>query len=214
MSKVISSVDCSIILLGSLLLEKINEPCVIKQLLFFFFLITFENEGLCSFNLLYTCLIKHFTRDTNPQNGFVTWSLHSSSAFHSNKRSISQSSQNFLTILPKKKRRKKETKIALFHFLRAHYESMVDGGGNGNLLQYSCWENPMDRGAWQAIVHGVASSQTWLITWIDDIISDWTLKFDKYVFFWSILEMNLVGCFFFLLLLFLCFLFQKMINII
>ena len=28
------------------------------------------------------------------------------------------------------------------------------GGGHGNLLQYSCLENPMDRGAWQA-VHGV-----------------------------------------------------------
>ena len=30
------------------------------------------------------------------------------------------------------------------------------GEGNGNLLQYSCMENPMDRGAWQATVHGVA----------------------------------------------------------
>ena len=30
------------------------------------------------------------------------------------------------------------------------------GGGNGNLLQYSCLENPMDRGAWWATVHGVA----------------------------------------------------------
>ena len=29
------------------------------------------------------------------------------------------------------------------------------GGGNGNLLQYSCLENPMDRGAWRATVHGV-----------------------------------------------------------
>ena len=29
------------------------------------------------------------------------------------------------------------------------------GGGNGNLLQYSCLENSMDRGGWQAIVHGV-----------------------------------------------------------
>ena len=29
------------------------------------------------------------------------------------------------------------------------------GGGNGNPLQYSCLGNPMDRGAWQAIVHGV-----------------------------------------------------------
>ena len=36
------------------------------------------------------------------------------------------------------------------------------GGGNGNPLQYSCLENPMDRGAWQAIVHGVAKNQTWL----------------------------------------------------
>ena len=34
------------------------------------------------------------------------------------------------------------------------------GGGNGNLLQYSCLENPMDRGAWQTTVHGVAKSQT------------------------------------------------------
>jgi hypothetical protein len=28
--------------------------------------------------------------------------------------------------------------------------------GNGNLLQYSCLENPMDRGAWQAAIHGIA----------------------------------------------------------
>ena len=28
------------------------------------------------------------------------------------------------------------------------------GEGNGNLLQYSCLENPMDRGAWQTTVHG------------------------------------------------------------
>ena len=30
------------------------------------------------------------------------------------------------------------------------------GEGNGNPLQYSCLENPIDRGAWQATVHGVA----------------------------------------------------------
>ena len=29
------------------------------------------------------------------------------------------------------------------------------GGGNGNPLKYACLENPMGRGAWQAIVHGV-----------------------------------------------------------
>ena len=36
------------------------------------------------------------------------------------------------------------------------------GEGNGNPLQYSCLENPMDRGAWQVIVHGVAKNQTQL----------------------------------------------------
>ena len=34
------------------------------------------------------------------------------------------------------------------------------GEGNGNTLQYSCLENPTDRGAWQATVHEVAKSQT------------------------------------------------------
>ena len=33
------------------------------------------------------------------------------------------------------------------------------GGRHGNPLQYSCLENPMDKGAWQAIVHGVAESR-------------------------------------------------------
>ena len=36
------------------------------------------------------------------------------------------------------------------------------GVGNGNPLQYSCLENSMDRGAWQAAVHGVMKSQTQL----------------------------------------------------
>ena len=33
------------------------------------------------------------------------------------------------------------------------------GGGNGNPLQYSYLENPMDRGVWQAMVHRIAKSQ-------------------------------------------------------
>ena len=33
------------------------------------------------------------------------------------------------------------------------------GKGNGNPLQYSCLENPMDRGAWWATVHGVSKGQ-------------------------------------------------------
>ena len=43
------------------------------------------------------------------------------------------------------------------------------GEGNGNPLQYSCLENPMDGGAWWAAVHGVAESQTQL--------SDFTFTF-------------------------------------
>ena len=38
--------------------------------------------------------------------------------------------------------------------------SIPPGGGNGNPLRNSCWDNPMGRGAWGATVHGVAKSQT------------------------------------------------------
>ena len=34
------------------------------------------------------------------------------------------------------------------------------GGENGNPLQYSCWDNPVERGGWLATVHGVAESDT------------------------------------------------------
>ena len=34
------------------------------------------------------------------------------------------------------------------------------GGGHGDTLQYSCLENPMDRGAWQGAVHGVTKLYT------------------------------------------------------
>ena len=46
------------------------------------------------------------------------------------------------------------------------------GGGNGNPFQYSCLENPMDRGPWWAAVHGVAKSWTRL--------SDFTFTFHFY----------------------------------
>ena len=46
---------------------------------------------------------------------------------------------------------------------------LVTGEGNGTPLQYSCLENPMDGGAWQAPVHGVAKSRTQL--------SDFTFTF-------------------------------------
>ena len=46
------------------------------------------------------------------------------------------------------------------------------GEGNSNPLQYSCLENPMDRGVWQATVHGVANTQTQLkqlSTWVVEL---------------------------------------------
>ena len=46
---------------------------------------------------------------------------------------------------------------------------LLSGEGNGTPLQYLCLENPMDGGAWDAAVHGVAKSRTWL--------SDFTFTF-------------------------------------
>ena len=53
--------------------------------------------------------------------------------------------------------------------VQRHIRKLV-GEGNGTPLQYSCLENPMDGGAWQAAVHGVAKSQTRL--------SNFTFTFD------------------------------------
>ena len=57
------------------------------------------------------------------------------------------------------------------------------GGGNGNPLQYSCLENPMDRGAWQATIYGVAKSQkqlsNWVILWFRRNID--SFRWPKYV---------------------------------
>ena len=47
-------------------------------------------------------------------------------------------------------------------FRSLHMLERCCGEGNGNPLQYSCVENPMDGGAWWAAVHGVAQSRTWL----------------------------------------------------
>ena len=46
------------------------------------------------------------------------------------------------------------------------------GEGNGNPLQYSCLENPIDGGAWWATVHGVAKSQTQLSNSLSLFFSD------------------------------------------
>ena len=46
--------------------------------------------------------------------------------------------------------------------LHFHFSLSCIGEGNGNPLQYSCLENPRDRGAWWAAVYGVAQSRTQL----------------------------------------------------
>ena len=53
----------------------------------------------------------------------------------------------------------KQTEIIL-PFLRLNSILHFGGEGNGNPLQYSCLENSMDRGAWQAIVVGVAKKES------------------------------------------------------
>ncbi len=52
------------------------------------------------------------------------------------------------------------------------------GEGNGNPLQYSCLENPMDGGAWWATVHGVAKSRTRLSDFTNDR-DKWNVKNEK-----------------------------------
>ena len=61
-----------------------------------------------------------------------------------------------------KKREKLELNSFWYHCTIKDTVHATIGEGNGTPLQYSCLENPMEGGAWWAIVHGVAQSQTWL----------------------------------------------------
>ena len=51
--------------------------------------------------------------------------------------------------------------LSSFTFIKRLFSSF-SGEGNGNPLQYSCLENPMDGAAWLATVHGVAKNRTQL----------------------------------------------------
>ena len=58
------------------------------------------------------------------------------------------------------------------------------GEGNGYPLQYSCLENSTDRGTWQATVHGVAKSRTWL----SDLHLYVTLRWNKCLKTWYLMK--------------------------
>ena len=55
----------------------------------------------------------------------------------------------------------------------------LPGEGNGNLLQYSCMKNPMDKGAWQATIHGVARVRHNLATKPPDRLRHYPTRWNK-----------------------------------
>ena len=67
------------------------------------------------------------------------------------------------------------------------------GDGNGNPLQYSCLENPMDRGTWWATVHEVAKSRTRLSDFTTASVqqSDSAVHMSPYVFSYTYLSVQL-----------------------
>ena len=65
------------------------------------------------------------------------------------------------------------------------WSDKICGEGNGNPLQYSCLENPMDRGAWQATVHGVQT--------VRHILSDWACTHTHTYLFWVLTSLLIRG---------------------
>ena len=87
--------------------------------------------------------------------------------------------------LKKKKKKKKKTACQWWRHRLYPLVEIISWEGNHNLLQYSCLGNPMEGGAWWAIVHGLPKNQTQLNhqAWAHD-------KFTiKLTLFWSI-ELN------------------------
>ena len=63
-------------------------------------------------------------------------------------------------MLPRKKLEPRKWVMSPQPNLRLKLTALSPGEGNGTPLQYSCLENPMDRGAWWTAVHGVSKSRT------------------------------------------------------
>ena len=63
------------------------------------------------------------------------------------------------------------------HFTHFTHSYFITGEGNGNPLQYFFLENPMDRGAWRAMVHGVAELDT---TEVKKQASKWVFKMEMF----------------------------------
>ena len=55
-----------------------------------------------------------------------------------------------------------KSKLRKLLMVKMNWQGKIPREGNGNPLKCSCLKNSMDRGAWQATVHGVAKSRTWL----------------------------------------------------
>ena len=138
------------------------------------FILIFQNKKLLP-NVTNTCFVKNCTL-LQDQNPFHLFHLNSSIS-----RSVTISLQQYLTqslntVLSRSF--KKNIYLCIMGFAGGSKgkESACSAGdpgsipwlgrspgeGNGNPLQYSCLGNSMDRGAWQAMVHGVAKSKTQL----------------------------------------------------
>ena len=79
----------------------------------------------------------------------------------------------------------KESACQCRRYRRHEFDSWVrkiPGGENSNPVQYSCLENPMDRAAWWATVHGVAKSWTWLSNWAHIMTSVIIVSHSMFVF--------------------------------
>ena len=62
------------------------------------------------------------------------------------------------------------------------------GEGNGNQLQYSCLESPMDRRVWRAIAHGVTKNQTWM----KQLSTQYTYSYDRFTSLYGRCQHNTV----------------------